>query len=77
MAKKYRKKPVVVEALQWTGSNLEEVEEFVGGSLITESHNLDDGVKDGSTETTIIRKSATGTECGMRCIRLIWLQKQE
>ena len=31
---KYRKKPVVVEAVQWTGLNLEEIKEFVGGALI-------------------------------------------
>lgn len=33
MAKKYRKKPVVVEAIQWTGLNLEEVKAFVGEPL--------------------------------------------
>lgn len=27
---KYRKKPQVVEALRWTGDNLEEIREFVG-----------------------------------------------
>ena len=27
---KYRKKPVVVEAVRWTGSNLEEIRNFVG-----------------------------------------------
>lgn len=31
---KYRKKPVVIEAIQWTGLNLEEIKAFVGGSLI-------------------------------------------
>ena len=31
---KYRKKPVVVEAIQWTGINLTEIKEFVGDSLI-------------------------------------------
>ena len=31
---KYRKKPVVIEAIQWTGLNLEEIKEFVGESLI-------------------------------------------
>jgi len=31
---KYRKKRVVVEAIQWTGSNLEEIRNFVGGDLI-------------------------------------------
>ena len=33
---KYRKKPVVVEAVQWNGFNLEEIKEFVGDSLIYE-----------------------------------------
>ena len=33
---KYRKKPVVIEAVQWNGLNLEEVKEFVGNSLIYE-----------------------------------------
>lgn len=33
---KYRKKPVVVEAIQWTGSNLEEIRNFVGSNLIEE-----------------------------------------
>ena len=28
---KYRKKPVVIEAIQWTGSNLKDVIEFLGG----------------------------------------------
>lgn len=30
---KYRKKPIVVEAVQWTGKNLEEIKKFVGDSL--------------------------------------------
>ena len=30
---KYRKKPVVIEAIQWTGLNLEEIKSFVGESL--------------------------------------------
>lgn len=33
MIKKYAKKPVVIEAVQWTGLNLNEVKEFVGDSL--------------------------------------------
>lgn len=32
MAKKYRKKPVVVEALLWSGSNPNEVKQFIGDS---------------------------------------------
>lgn len=30
MVKRYRKKPVVIEALEWTGKNLKEVVEFLG-----------------------------------------------
>ena len=30
---KYRKKPVVIEAIEWNGINLEEVKQFVGESL--------------------------------------------
>ena len=26
---KYRKKPIIIEAVQWTGSNLEELRDFV------------------------------------------------
>lgn len=29
----YRKKPVVIEAIQWNGANLEELKNFVGSSL--------------------------------------------
>lgn len=39
---KYRKKPVVVEAVRWTGSNLEEIRNFVGGDLIEECVQLFD-----------------------------------
>ena len=30
---KYKKKPVVIEAIQWTGLNLEEIKNFVGKDL--------------------------------------------
>ena len=30
MIKSYRKKPVVIQAIEWTGSNLREVIEFTG-----------------------------------------------
>ena len=36
---KYRKKPIVIEAVQWNGLNLEEIKEFVGDSLI---YNISD-----------------------------------
>lgn len=31
---KFRKKPVVVEAIQWTGDNAEAISQFVGESLV-------------------------------------------
>ena len=33
MNKKYRKKPVVIEAIQWTGKNLSEIDNFMGGTI--------------------------------------------
>lgn len=35
--KLYRKKPVIVEVLQWTGDNLEDIKEFIGTGLIKDS----------------------------------------
>lgn len=32
---RYRKKPVEIEAVQWTGENLEEIEEFAQGGRIS------------------------------------------
>lgn len=29
MIKKYRKKPVIIEAIQWTGENLSEIDKFM------------------------------------------------
>ncbi len=37
--KKYRKKPVVVEAIQYTGNNFADLVEFIGG--IEERHKID------------------------------------
>lgn len=31
---KYRKKPVEIEAVRWTGENLEEIEKFAKGALV-------------------------------------------
>ena len=33
MNKKYRKKPVIIEAIQWTGKNLSEIDNFMGGTV--------------------------------------------
>lgn len=30
MVKKYRKKPVIIESIQWTGKNLSEIDNFMG-----------------------------------------------
>lgn len=34
MIKQYVKKPVVVEAVQWTGSNFDEIKEFCGNDVV-------------------------------------------
>ena len=33
MIKKYRKKPVTIEAIQWNGENLPEIDEFTRGKV--------------------------------------------
>ena len=33
MVKKYRKKPVTIEAIQWNGENLSEIDEFTEGKV--------------------------------------------
>ena len=35
---KYRKKPVVIEAIQWDGNNLKEVMEFIGSEFSYEEN---------------------------------------
>lgn len=57
---KYRKKPVVIEAVQWTGSNLEEIKQFVTKDLI---YDIDDAawkVGMGIPEVTIKIKTLEG-----------------
>lgn len=51
---KYRKKPVVVEAIQWTGSNLEEIRNFVGNDLI------ENYIKHFDIERTLIKQTLAG-----------------
>jgi hypothetical protein len=43
MVEKYTKKPVVVEAIQYKGYMTDEVENFIGDSLISESRWGDEG----------------------------------
>ena len=40
MNKKYRKKPVTIEAIQWLGTNLSEIDDFVGGSIVNKGPTL-------------------------------------
>ena len=40
--KKFRKKPVVIEAVQYTGSNADEVLKFIGDARA--AHAVDDGI---------------------------------
>lgn len=37
---KYRKKPIVIEAIQWTGKNDAEIEDFVGDDIEGYGDNL-------------------------------------
>lgn len=37
---KYRKKPVVIEAIEWTGKNLLEIREFIDGKRPNISSNI-------------------------------------
>lgn len=34
MIKKYRKKPVTIEAIQWNGENLFEIQRFMGSTVV-------------------------------------------
>ena len=34
MSKKYKKKPVIIEAVRWTGSNFAEIKRFMGDTVI-------------------------------------------
>lgn len=51
---KFRKKPVVVEAIQWMGSNLEEIRNFVGNDLI------ENYIKHFDIERTLIKQTLSG-----------------
>ena len=53
--KKYRKKPIVISAVQWTGENLKEVIDFIGLHLLTKKKH--EGLKiftlEGVLEATV------------------------
>lgn len=37
--KKYRKKPVVIEAVQYTGFNIDEINSFMNGKQVFDAHH--------------------------------------
>lgn len=40
MIKKYRKKPVVIESIQWNGNNFKEIKDFCNKAIIDQNSNL-------------------------------------
>ena len=54
---KYRKIPIIVEAIRWNGINLDEIKAFVGKSLIYEI--IDDAWRAGKTSHHVIMKIKT------------------
>lgn len=53
MIKKFRKKPVTIEAIQWTGKNLSEIDNFVGGSIANKGTILIIHTLEGDMEASI------------------------
>lgn len=44
---KYRKKPVVIEALEWTGNNAGEIQAFIGDNGYVKGSYIDIGTLEG------------------------------
>lgn len=53
MVTKYRKKPVIIEAIQWNGKNLTEIDNFVGGSIGIKCTSLIIHTLEGDMEASI------------------------
>ena len=53
MIKKFRKKPVTIEAIQWTGKNLSEIDNFVGRSIANKGTILIIHTLEGDMEASI------------------------
>ena len=53
MNKKYRKKPVIIEAIQWTGKNLSEIDNFMGGIVENKETTLVIHTLEGDMEASI------------------------
>lgn len=52
MIKKYKKKPVVIEAVQYYGQNKEEIDNFIG--LVTEEEYKFDGDRTNSASVRVL-----------------------
>lgn len=65
MIKKYKTKPVVIEAVRWTGLNLDEVKEFVGKDLIYDINDIAWKVGMGSPGVYLQIKTLEGV---MKCM---------
>jgi hypothetical protein len=44
---KYKKKPVIIDAIQWTGNNVKEVQEFIGNNGYVKGDYVDIGTLEG------------------------------
>ena len=53
MSKKYRKKPVVIEAIQWIGNNLSEIDNFIGRTVDNKETTLVIHTLEGDMEASI------------------------
>ena len=53
MIKKYRKKPVVIEAVQWIGNNLSDIETFIGRSVKNKETTIVIRTLEGDMEASI------------------------
>lgn len=53
MINKYRKKPVIIEAIQWNGKNLSEIDDFVGESIANKGTTLIIHTLEGDMEASI------------------------
>ena len=53
MIKKYRKKPVIIDAIQWTGKNLSEIDNFMGKTVENKGTTLIIHTLEGDMEASI------------------------
>lgn len=64
MIKKYRKKPVIIEAIQWTGKNLSEIDNFMGGIVENKETTLVIHTLEGDMEASIGDANSINTASG-------------